>query len=106
MLMTTDTRLMARVTEGDRDAFETVYAATFPAIHSFAARRTHDRAEAEALTGRILRRVFAAISLYQGDVPFAAWLLEQAKTVAREESPRRRPAHVRTRPSIAQLAPR
>jgi len=84
MLMTTDTRLVARATEGDRDAFDAVYAASFPAVHAFAARRTRDRGEAEALTARILRRVFTALPAYAGDVPFAAWLLELAKEVERE----------------------
>jgi len=83
MLMTTDTRLLARVAAGDREAFETVYAASFAAIYAFAARRTNDRAAAEALTERILRRTFATLATYTGDVPFAAWLLEVAKEVER-----------------------
>jgi RNA polymerase sigma-70 factor (ECF subfamily) len=84
MLMTTDTRLVARAAEGDRDAFEAVYAASFPAVYAFAARRTRDRADAEALAERILRRVFAALPAYSGEIPFAAWLLELAKQVERE----------------------
>lgn len=104
--MTTDTRLVARVAEGDRDAFESIYAASFPAVHGFAARRTRDRREAEALTARILRRVFAALPAYAGDVPFAAWLLELSKQVEREERLRRRPARARSPFSFAHGAPR
>lgn len=102
--MTTDTRLVARAARGDRDAFDAVYAAAFPAVYGFAARRTRGRVAAEALTERILRRVFATLPLYRGDVPFAAWLLERAKQVERER--RGRPERAGTRLAVAQLAPR
>jgi len=84
MLMTTDTHLLARVAAGDREAFEAVYAASFDAVYAFAARRTTDRAGAEAFTERMLRRTFAMLAAYPGDVPFAAWLLGVAKEVERE----------------------
>ena len=95
MLMTTDTHLLARVTDGDRAAFESVFAASFDAVYAFAARRTGGRSEAEALTEKILRRTFAALGDYAGDVPFAAWLLEMAKRVEREERGRRTPERAR-----------
>jgi DNA-directed RNA polymerase specialized sigma24 family protein len=105
MLMTTDTRLVARVIEGDRDAFDAVYAASFPSVFSFAARRAGDRGAAEALAERILRRAFGCLDRYDGEVPFAAWLLQQAKQVVREEKPRRRPERARSRPPFAHGVP-
>jgi DNA-directed RNA polymerase specialized sigma24 family protein len=89
MLMTTDTRLIDRAMEGDRDAFDAVFEASFSAIYGFAARRTRDRVEAEGLTARILGRAVAALPAYAGEVPFAAWLLELSKQVEREERLRR-----------------
>jgi len=103
MLMTTDTRLVSRATEGDRDAFDAIFEASLPSVFAFAARRTASRAAAERLTERILRRSFASLAGYAGDVPFAAWLLAVAKQVEREE--RTPPARARRAP-LAQLAPR
>jgi DNA-directed RNA polymerase specialized sigma24 family protein len=105
MLMTTDTRLVALVIAGDRDAFDAVYTASFRSVHAFAARRVEGRAAAEALAARILRRVFAALDQYDGEVPFAAWLLDLAKQVEREDRTRRRPERARPRP-FAHTAPR
>ena len=106
MLTTTDTRLVARVIEGDRDAFDAVYAASFPSVFSFAARRAGDRGSAEALAERILRRAFTCLDQYDGEVPFAAWLLELAKRVVREERLRPRPERARPRSPFAHGVPR
>jgi DNA-directed RNA polymerase specialized sigma24 family protein len=106
MLMTTDTRLVARAIEGDRDAFEAVYAASFQSVFSFAARRAADRRAAEALATRILRRAFVCLDRYEGDVPFAAWLLQLAKQVVREEELRRRPERARPQSPFAHGVPR
>jgi len=103
MLTTTDTRLVSRAAEGDRDAFDAIFEASFPRVFAFAARRTASRAAAERLTQRILRRGFASLGGYAGDVPFAAWLLTVAKQVEREE--RTPPVRVRRAP-FAQVAPR
>ena len=106
MLMTTDTRLVTRAARGDQDAFEAVFAASFPCVHAFCARRTQTRAAAEALTERVLGRAFAALDAYAGDVPFAAWLLALAKQVEAEERMRRRPIPARARLPVAHTAPR
>jgi len=100
MLMTTDTDLLARALRGDREAFETVFEASFRSVFAFAARRTSGRAAAERLTARVLRRSFASLDDYAGDVPFAAWLLEIAKQVEREKPVRVQPQ------SLAHSAPR
>jgi DNA-directed RNA polymerase specialized sigma24 family protein len=86
MLMTTDTRLVARAAGGDREAFEAIYAACFGSIWAFAVRRADGRATAEALAARILRRAFAELDRYDGEVPFAAWLLDLAHRVERESN--------------------
>jgi DNA-directed RNA polymerase specialized sigma24 family protein len=106
MLMTTDTRLIARVMEGDRDAFDTVYAASFSSVFAFAARRAADRGAAEALAERILQRAFRCLDRYEGEVPFAAWLLQLAKQIAREEHAPRRPERAQPRAPFAHGVPR
>jgi DNA-directed RNA polymerase specialized sigma24 family protein len=88
VLVSTDTDLTRRAAAGDRDAFERVYAQSLPAVWSFASRRAAGRASAEALAGRILRRAFAELDGYDGQVPFAAWLLAIARRVANAQAPR------------------
>jgi DNA-directed RNA polymerase specialized sigma24 family protein len=88
VLVSTDTVLTRRAAAGDRDAFERVYAASLPAVWAFASRRAPGRAAAEALAGRILRRVFAELDGYDGQVPYAAWLLAVARRVAAAPVPR------------------
>ena len=88
MLVSTDTDLTRRAAGGDRDAFERVYAASLPAVWAFASRRAAGRASAEVLVGRILRRAFAELDGYDGQVPFAAWLMAIARRVASAQAPR------------------
>lgn len=88
MLVSTDTDLTRRAAEGDRDAFERVYAASLPAVWAFASRRAVGRASVEALAARILRRAFAELDDYDGQVPFAAWLMVIARRVASTQAPR------------------
>jgi RNA polymerase sigma-70 factor (ECF subfamily) len=100
MLMTTDTGTVQRAMRGDREAFETVYDASFACVYAFASRRSDGtRLAAEALTEAILVRAFRELDHYRGDVPWAAWLLDVAKRVLRE-----RPVAARRRPERA--APR
>ncbi|RIL04707.1 MAG: hypothetical protein DCC71_13185 [Proteobacteria bacterium] len=106
MLMTTDTFLTQRAVGGDRDAYEAVYAASFPRVYAFAVRRTGERRSAERLCEQILRRVFRDLHDYAGDVPYAAWLLEVAKQVAREQAAARRIGRVAPGAPSAHLAPR
>jgi len=88
VLVSTDTDLTRRAAAGDRDAFERVYAQCVPAIWAFASRHASGRAAAELLAGRILRRAFAELDGYDGQVPFAAWLLVLARRVATAPAPR------------------
>jgi RNA polymerase sigma-70 factor (ECF subfamily) len=96
MLMTTDTVLVQRAARGDREAFSAVYEESFRCVYAFALRHLRKRRPAEALTERVLVRVFTELGGYQGEVPFAAWLLAIAKQVM---APRRR-----TRTARAPLA--
>jgi len=86
MLMTTDTLLVYRAARGDREAFETIYEASFTCAYAFALRRSASRRDAEELTREILARAFEQLEVYAGDVPFAAWLFGIAKQVAANES--------------------
>ncbi len=92
MLLTTDTELARRALRGDGEAFARIFDASLPCVWSFAARHTGSRAGAEVLTERILSRLFADLGRYDGEVPFAAWLLALCKELAtRKPQPSRRP---------------
>ncbi len=107
MLMTTDTELLRRASNGDAEAFDVVYAHSFRCVYAFAARRAEQREDAEALTRRILERSFLELDRYTGEVPFAAWLFGVARQVARGEQQVDRklaPARVPGPPALA--APR
>jgi len=88
VLVSTDTDLTHRAAAGDREAFEQLFADCLPTIWAFAGRRATGRAAAEALTTRVLRRAFAELEDYDGQVPFAAWLLALARRVASMQAPR------------------
>lgn len=88
MILTTDTELTQRAARGDRDAFGRVYEDCLPAVWTFACRRTVGRTAAEVLTSRVLRRTFSELALYDGQVPFAAWLHALALRVAASPAPR------------------
>ncbi len=87
MRVAADTDLIQRAAAGDRDAFEQVFADCLPSVWAFVGRRTRGRAAAEALASRILRRAFAELDDYDGQVPFAAWLLALARRVASTNAP-------------------
>jgi DNA-directed RNA polymerase specialized sigma24 family protein len=106
MLMTTDTVLVQRASLGDPDAFAAIYDESFRCVWAFAVRRTGARDAAEALTERILARVFATLGEYAGDVPFAAWLHATAQEVARGATARRPSRVVRAKPPVAHVVPR
>lgn len=88
MLVSTDTELVQRAADADREAFEQLFAACLPAVWAFATRRSVGRAGAEALTTRILRRAFLELEHYDGEVPFGAWLLGVARRVTALQAPR------------------
>ena len=98
--MTTDTLLVQRAARGDREAFAAVYDASFPAVYAFAARKAVGKRGAELLCARILEQAFRELDHYEGDAPFAAWLLGVARRVAHESSPRRPPARIAPGPPI------
>ena len=86
MLLTTDTELTRRALRGDPDAFTRVFEASFPCVWRFAARRLGSAVGAETLTAEILARMFRELGAYDGEVPFAAWLLALCKETARAAS--------------------
>jgi DNA-directed RNA polymerase specialized sigma24 family protein len=92
--MTTDTLLVQRAACGDREAFDAVYDASFPAVYAYAARKAVGKRGAELLCERILEEAFRELDRYEGDTPFAAWLLGVARRVARERSRERPPARI------------
>jgi len=95
MIVATDTDLTQRAASGDREAFGRVFEQSLPAVWAFACRRTGNRAASEMLTRRILCRAVDELGSYDGQVPFAAWLLAVARRVAAPASPRRTRPHGR-----------
>jgi DNA-directed RNA polymerase specialized sigma24 family protein len=91
VLTTTDTDLTRAAAGREREAFEAVFEAVVPVVWAWVCRRVPERAAAEALAGRVLRRVFAELHDYEGHVPFAAWVLTRARAEARAARPRRAP---------------
>jgi len=87
MLLTTDTELARRARRGDREAFAQIFDASLPCVWRYAARHARRRAAAELLTERILARVFLELDRYDGEVPFAAWLLALCKETSAPSPP-------------------
>jgi len=87
MLLTTDTDLARRALRGDLEAFARIFDASLPCVWSYATRHARRRAAAEHLAERILCRVFLELDRYNGEVPFAAWLLALCKETSAPSPP-------------------
>ena len=68
-------RGMGRLADGDRSAFEPVFAALWPILRAFAARALPDRAEAEDAAQSALLKVFARAAEFDSRRNALAWAL-------------------------------
>ena len=75
----TDDQLMAAVRAGEASAFTELYERHGPALLSFLARLSDDRALAEDLLQETFLRVFRARATYEGEGQFRAWLFTIAR---------------------------
>lgn len=74
-----DERLVSRVRDGDRGAFDLLYDRYFPRVHGFVGRRISNRADVEETVQEIFINVFASLDGYRGEAPFAAWVFGVAR---------------------------
>jgi RNA polymerase sigma factor (sigma-70 family) len=86
-------RLMLRLVDGDRDAFDPLYTALWPVVHRFCARALHGSADADDAAQVALMKIFSRISELDPERSAFAWALGVAayecKTF-RQKSRRRR----------------
>jgi RNA polymerase sigma-70 factor (ECF subfamily) len=85
--------LMARLADGDREAFAPLFARLWPLVHSFATRVAHGRFEADDATQRVLLAVFARVNEYDRNRDALAWVVGitrwECRTLMRVASRRR-----------------
>jgi len=79
----TDEALAERVQRGDRDAMERLVLRYLRPIHSVTASYLRDRTEVEDAVQETFLRAIQRIDGYQSDRPFAPWLYQIARNVAR-----------------------
>jgi RNA polymerase sigma-70 factor (ECF subfamily) len=93
-----DVRLMLKVREGDRSAYEKVYQRYFRTIVSFLAYRTGSTPACEDLAQEVFARVWRCKAHYQPLAPVKSYLFGVAVNVLRESRTRSRgPASIDSR---------
>ena len=85
-------RAMARLADGDRSAFELVYATVCPVLRRFAARAMPNAADAEDVAQNALMKVFSRASEFDPNRDALSWILA---IVANECRTARRKSHRR-----------
>jgi RNA polymerase sigma-70 factor, ECF subfamily len=90
-----DTRLMLRFKEGDREAFELLFSRHTRAMINFAYRFVRNREVAEELAQEIFMRIYEGAGGYQAQARFTTWLYRIATHVCLNEirKPRYRATH-------------
>jgi RNA polymerase sigma-70 factor, ECF subfamily len=80
-------RQVARARAGDERAYRALYDTAFRLVWAFALRSVRDRAAAEELAARTLRRAFSNLALYDGTESFGVWVIQHAARALRELKP-------------------
>lgn len=70
----TDEQLVARVVQGDREAFERIYERFFRRVYNFVDRRMPNQADTEETVQEVFINVFNSLESYRAEAPFAAWI--------------------------------
>jgi RNA polymerase sigma-70 factor (ECF subfamily) len=77
--MDADERLQIEAAQKDPAKFGELYERHFERVYAFVARRVHDHAAAEDITGEVFHKALAALPGFQWrGAPFGAWLLRIA----------------------------
>ena len=70
----TDQKLIDRVREGDRGAFDEIYRRYFKRVYGFLDKRLRNRADTEETTQEVFINIFSSLDTFRGEAPFAAWV--------------------------------
>jgi RNA polymerase sigma-70 factor, ECF subfamily len=89
-----DEALVAEVAQGDRSAFDALYARYFPRVYSFVDRRLRNRADVEETVQEVFFHLFSSLPTFRGDAPFAAWVFGVTRRTLASRFKRRRPESV------------
>lgn len=76
-----DARLMLAFRDGDRHAFEALFALYTPRVLTFLTRMVRDRARAEELTQDVFVRCWEKLAQFRGESAFSTWLHRLAVNV-------------------------
>ena len=87
--------------DGDRHAFETLFALYTPRVLTFLTRMVRDRARAEELTQDVVVRIYNAAGRYEAKARVSTWIFGIAHNLALNELAR---AHRRYEQSADELA--
>lgn len=93
-LRVSDDELVARLCEGDKEAFELVYDRYFPRIFAFVEKRLRNRADTEETVQEVFINVFNSIESFRGEAPFAAWVFGLTRRTIAARFKRKRHATV------------
>lgn len=85
-----DDALIARIRQGDRTAFDQLYAHYFPRVFRFVDRRLSNRADVEETVQEVFINLFSSLDSYRGDAPFAAWVFGVTRRTLASRFKRRR----------------
>jgi RNA polymerase sigma-70 factor (ECF subfamily) len=80
-----DARLMLAFRDGDRRAFEALFARYTPRVLTFLTRMVRDRARAEELTQDVFVRIYNAAGRYEAKARFSTWIFGIAHNLALNE---------------------
>lgn len=96
-----DARLMLAFRDGDRRAFEALFARYTPRVLTFLTRMVRDRSRAEELTQDVFVRIYNAAGRYEAKARFSTWIFGIAHNLALNELAR---AHRRYEQGTDELA--
>jgi RNA polymerase sigma-70 factor (ECF subfamily) len=89
-----DSNLVSRAKDGDRDAFATLFDLHKRKVYSLCLRMTGDVVEAEDLTQDVFIQVFRKLATFRGDASFSTWLYRVAVNTVLMELRKKHPRQV------------
>jgi len=89
-----DEELVAQVAQGDRSAFDALYARYFQRVFRFVDRRLRNRADVEETVQEVFFHLFSSLPSFRGESPFAAWVFGVTRRTLASRFKRRRPESV------------
>jgi len=98
-----DARLMLAFRDGDRRAFELLFARYTPRVLTFVSRLVRDRARAEELTQDVFVRIYNAAGRYEASARFSTWIFGIAHNLALNELARAHRRYEQTATPIEEL---